>query len=83
MTARTFIGVPLLMVGALFTPLAVTAAPAATATPKALSLTAKDVQQQYGANYERLQKIKQLYDPNNFYHREAIVFLQFDELQES
>ena len=52
MTARTFIaGVPLLMVGALFTPLAVTAAPAATATPKALSLTAKDVQQQYGAAF--------------------------------
>ena len=51
MIARTFIAVPLLMAGALFIPLSAAAAPVATAPSKALSLTVKDVQHQYGAAF--------------------------------
>lgn len=51
MITRSFFVVPLLMSGLLLTPIAATGAPAATMTPKALSLTAKDVQHQYGAAF--------------------------------
>lgn len=41
----------LFVAAVLLTPMAASAAPAATTTPKALSLTAKDVQHQYGAAF--------------------------------
>ena len=50
MIARTLIAAPLLMAGALLTPVAAAASADAT-TPRALSLTAKDVQHQYGATF--------------------------------
>jgi hypothetical protein len=53
MTTRNFLAIPLLITGALCMPLTAAAAPAATtATPKALSLTLKDVQHVYGSTFQ-------------------------------
>ena len=53
MSIRSFLAIPFLITGVLWTPLAATAAPAATAaTPKALSLTLKDVQHVYGSTFQ-------------------------------
>ena len=53
MSTRTLLAIPLLVTGAIWTPLASMAAPAATAaSPKALSLTLKDVQHVYGSTFQ-------------------------------
>lgn len=52
MTTRTIIAaVPLLMAGALLIPATAAAAPARAATPKALSLTLRDVEHVYGGTF--------------------------------